>query len=437
MIEKNIVILGAGLSGISSAYHLENEDFIVLEKESTPGGICNSEEKDGFTFDQTGHWLHMRDQRTKDIFNKLFKDDFVEIERKTFVYSHNTFTNYPFQSNTYGLPPQVIKECVVGFIKAHYENDKSKADENFYEWCMAYLGEGISKHFMIPYNSKIYTVHPKKYASHWCNHYIPVPTIEEIVEGAVTSPKHKKVGYNATFKYPKKGGIGEFPKRFFEQTQKEKYLFNTFPTEIDTEKKIITLNTKEQIKYNYLINSIPLKDFLNLIKGSFENEAKKIAKKLKIASVSYLNVAFNKELNHKGHWFYIPEEKYMVYRLGSFSNIYPQLAPKGKSSAYIEFTHQEEFCNVEKFKQESIKLLLDMKLINSEKDIDFMNYRKIKSGYVIFNDSYFEDLEKFNNFAQKNDIIPIGRYGKWTYSAMENAILDGIEASQKIKNQKK
>jgi len=434
MIEKNIVILGAGLSGISSAYHLKGEDFIVFEKEKIAGGICTSEEKNGFIFDQTGHWLHMKDQRTKNIFDKLFKNDFVEIERKTFVFSHNTFTNYPFQSNTYGLPPQVIKECVVGFIKAFYENDKSKANENFYEWCMAYLGEGISKHFMIPYNSKIYTVHPKEYASHWCNHYIPIPTIEEIIEGAVTSPKQKKIGYNATFKYPKTGGIGELPKRLLEQTETEKYLFNTYPIEIDVDKKIITLNTKEQIKYNFLINSIPLKDFLQILKGSFEKQAKTIAKKLKIASVSYLNVGFKKELNHKGHWFYIPEQKYMVYRLGSFSNIYPQLAPKGKSSAYIEFTHQENSCDIDKFKYESIKLLLDMQLIDSKKDIDFMDYRIIKNGYVIFNDTYFEDIEIFNKFAKNNHIYPVGRYGKWTYSAMENAILDGIEAVEKIKN---
>ena len=47
-----------------------------------------------------------------------------------------------------------------------------RPQENFYEWCMAHLGEGISKHFMIPYNTKIYTVHPKDYASHWCDYYV-------------------------------------------------------------------------------------------------------------------------------------------------------------------------------------------------------------------------------------------------------------------------
>ena len=130
---KNVktLILGAGLSGLSAAYHLKGEDFLVIEKSDHVGGLCTSEHKDGFTFDQTGHWLHMRDERTKKLFDLLFGDEFVTIERKTFVFSHNVYTQYPFQSNTYGLPPHVIKECVVGFIKAHYENDKSKAARKF------------------------------------------------------------------------------------------------------------------------------------------------------------------------------------------------------------------------------------------------------------------------------------------------------------------
>jgi hypothetical protein len=106
---------------------------------------------------------------------------------------------------------------------------------------------------MIPYNSKIYTVHPKEYASHWCNHYIPIPTIEEIIEGAVTSPKQKKIGYNATFKYPKTGGIGELPKRLLEQTETE-VLVNG--VEIDVLESIIGEIPKKRSFFRRMIKRI-------------------------------------------------------------------------------------------------------------------------------------------------------------------------------------
>ena len=426
------VILGAGLSGLSAAYHLKGKNFVVVEKSGEVGGLCTSEHKKGFTFDQTGHWLHMRDERIKTLFNMLFGADFVEIVRETFVFSHGVYTQYPFQSNTYGLPPQIIKECILGFVKASYDNDKSKAGDNFYEWCMAYLGEGISKHFMIPYNTKIYTVHPKEYASHWCDYYVPKPTLEQVIEGAVTAPSQKNVGYNATFKYPKNGGIGELPKRLFDKCEKEKFIFNVHPVEINCDEKTMKLSNGEIIKYENLINSISLKDFLKLQTGSARSWNNEISDRMKIASVSYLNVAFNRKLGHSGHWFYIPEEKYMPYRVGSFSNIYSKLAPDGTGSAYIEYTHQGDFLEIELLKQKSVELLLDMKIINDINEIQFMDYRKIENGYVIYHKEYFEDLKKIENWCAGNSIQLVGRYGRWTYAAMENALIEGMEATEKL-----
>lgn len=429
MRKVGVLILGAGLAGLSAAYHLKGKDFQVIEKKGFAGGLCTTERKEGFSFDQTGHWLHMKDERTKALFNVLFGDEFVEIIRKTFVFSHDVYTQYPFQSNTFGLPPEVIKECVLGFIKAHYENDKSKAGENFYEWCMAYLGEGISKHFMIPYNKKIYTVHPKDYASHWCDYYVPKPTLEQVIEGAVTAPEQKNIGYNAAFTYPLKGGIGELPKRLFEKCEKEKFLFNVEPIEINADEKIVLLSNGEIIKYERLINTIPLKDFLKLQVGSAKPWSRKISDRLMIASVSYLNAAFSRKPGHSGHWFYIPEEKFMPYRIGSFSNIYSQLAPEGLGSAYIEYTHQGEFKDIELFKKKSAEMMIAMKIIDNVDEIKFMDYRIIKNGYVIYHREYFEDMSFVSEWCLKNSIKLAGRYGRWTYAAMEDAIIDGLEAA--------
>ena len=59
-----IVIAGAGLTGLSTAYHLEKnkfDDFEIYEKENEVGGLCRSVKQDGFTFDYTGHLLHIND----------------------------------------------------------------------------------------------------------------------------------------------------------------------------------------------------------------------------------------------------------------------------------------------------------------------------------------------------------------------------------------
>ncbi len=68
------LILGGGLTGLSTAYHLEKSgqsDYLVLEKEHTPGGLCRSIFKKGFTFDFSGHLLHLHTSYGKKLVREL------------------------------------------------------------------------------------------------------------------------------------------------------------------------------------------------------------------------------------------------------------------------------------------------------------------------------------------------------------------------------
>ena len=433
MRKTDTLILGAGLSGLSAAYHLAGHDFLVVEKQGVPGGLCTTEEKQGFLFDQTGHWLHMHDEKMKQLVSTLPGLDCITIARKSYVFSHNIFTRYPFQSNTFGLPPQVVSECVEGFIRAHEKNDRSRAGENFYEWCMANLGEGISRHFMIPYNSKLYTVHPEEFASHWCDTYIPVPTVEQVVEGARRDPEYDNHGYNATFSYPRSNGIGTLPAAFFQACPQGRFLFNACPVAIDMQSRVLRLQDGEEVHFRNCISTIPLRDFLRLVQCAQTDRLQTVAQRMKIASVSYYNAAFRTAPAHPGHWFYIPEERYMPYRIGFYSNVYASLAPEGYSSAYIEYTHQGPLVDEPAFRRESVRLLQEMGLISGEEAILFMDYRCVENGYVVFHREYVEDSEMIAQWCRDNGVMLAGRYGRWVYSAMEDAVLDGMRVATAVR----
>ena len=51
MAKKRILILGAGLAGLSAAWHLQRKgiDCCIFEKESEVGGLCRSKKINGFT----------------------------------------------------------------------------------------------------------------------------------------------------------------------------------------------------------------------------------------------------------------------------------------------------------------------------------------------------------------------------------------------------
>ncbi|MBI3012913.1 MAG: NAD(P)-binding protein, partial [Elusimicrobia bacterium] len=121
MTSKNVLVLGAGLAGISTAYHLRSLPRIrctLIEKNGDVGGTARSVSVDGFTFDFTGHLLHLHDPYTKALIQELLKNNLYACERKAAIYSHGVLTPYPFQVNTYRLPDKVKSECVQGFKEA-------------------------------------------------------------------------------------------------------------------------------------------------------------------------------------------------------------------------------------------------------------------------------------------------------------------------------
>ena len=117
-----IVILGAGLAGLSAAFHAKKLGIPhqLYERESRVGGLVRSEKVNGFSFDYTGHLLHMKQPRTRKlVLEELgLKRAFVSVERNSFVYMNGVYTRAPFQANLYGQPPGVIRDCLAGILEA-------------------------------------------------------------------------------------------------------------------------------------------------------------------------------------------------------------------------------------------------------------------------------------------------------------------------------
>ena len=182
-----ILIVGAGLAGLSAAYHLRGLRYKLLEREREVGGLCRSYVKDGFTFDYTGHLLHFRQTAIKALVESLLPGQLQRHARKSYVFSHDTYTEYPFQVNTHGLPPEVVRECLLGFI-ATLSDPASKPPaegRSFKQWIVESLGEGIAKHFMVPFNEKLWQVPLDELTSDWVSWLVPKPDVKDVVSGAL------------------------------------------------------------------------------------------------------------------------------------------------------------------------------------------------------------------------------------------------------------
>ncbi len=441
----SIVILGGGLAGLSTAWHLKKsgyDNFHLFEKESRIGGLTRSEIVDGFTFDYTGHLLHFKDKSIKETVLGLLGDNIGFIERNSWIYSKNVFTRYPFQTNTFGLPDNVIKECIIGFIDAKYgKNGKSagepgtesSVEKTFEDWIMENFGSGIAKHFMFPYNEKLWTVHPREMTTEWMGRFVPQTSLEQILDGAL-SDQSQKVGYNANFYYPLNGGIEALPKAFASS-------LNNIHTEseinkIDLKEKKVTLKNGEEIRYDRLVSTLPL-NVLGSSIDSLPSNIKNSISELRYNSVYNINIGVDRNISDK-HWVYFPEPEYSFYRIGFSSNFSPYMAPKGTSSLYIEISYTDNRPIDKKRAVEKVKDdLIKAKILNESDRILVEKCFDIKCAYVIYDKNRTTAVSQIKNYLQENDVYTIGRYGSWEYSGMEDAMIQGKELAGAIVHEDK
>ena len=413
-MKKNIVI-GAGISGLAFGYFTK-KPFVILEKESTVGGLCKSIKDNGFTFDYSGHFIHIKDNKIKCLIEKLIGKKLLKVQRNSVILFKDKILPFPFQANLYYLDEKYKQECIKGI--QNRKNIKIYDDMPFINWSKAMFGDGITKYFMQPYNQKLWNYNLKKLTAAWTAPFVPKPKQENIIKSAYKK-NDTKYGYNSYFYYPQNNGCQEMINGFYKKL-KNSIFTNSKVKEIDLKNKKVLAGGK-YYSYTNIISSMPLKELLLIIKN-LPKEICQLIKNLECTSTRCINIGlkYKKSLPKKIkdiHWIYIPEQKYPFYRVGIYSNVSKKLAPKNCYSLYVEMSNIKNCDNI-------IPLLKDIGIINIDDEILSLNVVDMKYAYVIFNKERQESLNKINTFLNKKNIYCIGRYGTWEYSFIEKNITD-------------
>lgn len=432
-----VVIIGAGLTGLSAAYHLEQNnfhDFEIYEKGPRPGGLLCSEKSNDFTFDYTGHYLHVNDHGFYNFLDAVAGiDHFDAIQRRSAIYLHNTFVDYPIQMNLFGLPTDVIYACLNGYINRPTSRAKP---QTFYDWVIKHFGHGFGKEFFFPYNSKLLAYPVKKIHHAWTGRFVPQTSLHDIIKGALEKNPHARAGYNASFYYPKQGGIESFITKLVQKISKP-IKTNHEAVAIDPHKKIITFANGTKTSYATLITTAPLDATLQSLTSSSRSSLSAAAQNLWCNSVINFNLGFSQPDIGPHHWVYFPETSYPFYRIGFWHNISTSLVAQNCSGIYGELSYQPR-----KRSRAAMQKQADVAMI---KTLDFLGLTinhiaasmtlDIRHAYVTYNAWREKNVPRLLTTLAALDIQSIGRFGAWKYSSMQEAYIDGKESVMKVLNE--
>jgi protoporphyrinogen oxidase len=426
-----IVILGGGLAGLATGWFLEDVPHVVLEAEAEPGGLCRSRHVEGFTFDYTGHLLHLRDPRMVGLLDTLWPDTFEVIERRADIRMRGATVPFPFQANLHGLPRELVADCILGVVEALQVPIPKDPAISFRDWALQVLGRGIAESFLFPYNTKLFRRDPAEMTADWVSWAIPRPTVAEVVRGAL-GIVNRGMGYNSTFRYPRRGGIEVIPRAFAERLRTLRC--GARVTEVDLARREVMLADGERIAWDHLVNTLPLPTFLGMLRGE-DGRLRREATALDWSVVGCLNLGIAREgLAGGTHWTYFPDPEVPFYRVGYPSHFSAHVAPPGTTSLYVEFgLKRGEPDDVPRRTEEALAALRREEILRRDDRVVASDWIRIDPGYVIFDRARQETMARVLPALAGHGVHAVGRYGAWTYSYMERAILDGLETAETLR----
>ncbi len=448
-----VVILGAGLAGLSAAHHLRGRDAVVVEREAEVGGLCRSFRARGFTFDCTGHLLHLRDPEVRAWAERLLPGGWARLDRSAWIFSHGTLTPYPFQANTAGLPIDVRLACLEGFVETLRKGaargvpvpdavpvdpglpflkvapPRAAGEPLFRDWIHATFGAGFARHFFEPYNGKLWQVDLGQITGDWVSWSIPRPELADVLRGAITR-NEKAFGYNPNFMYPSAGGIDALPRALSAGLPDGLVRTGCAATALNAAARRVTLANGETLSGSHVLSSLPL-PALAALTEDLPAALRTAAGELRHVSVRAVNLGLRGPPVHPDvQWVYFPEAFAPFHRIGLPCALTPAMAPPGHHSIVAEISFLPGRApSREESVEQTLAALAAAGFLRTREDVVFTEVRDIPEAYVVFDEARRRVLPGLLRWYVERRVVPFGRYGAWDYTSMEESLVHGRQAA--------
>lgn len=413
------LIIGGGISGLTAAYYFKN-DFLIVEKENELGGYCRTIKHPRYVWDYAGHFYHFKTDQMKQLFLSMVEEEEIITQTKvTKIYYKDKLVDYPFQANIHQLDKEELLECLYDL---YFKEEKAEYD-SFLDMLYGKFGQGITDKFLKPYNEKLYATDLTKLDRDAMGRFFPYANLTDIIKNF---KQNTTVTYNDSFLYLKKG-TQYFIDKLKAQIDNNAIMSNVQVQAIDIDNQTATLSNGDVIQYQHLLNTAPLNHFFELLGGEYAE----LVPSLSFNKVLVFNLGFDKKSPNyrKEHWIYFPDKKLNFYRVGFYDNILNQ----DRLSLYVEIgfakddvinTDQQLALTMEGLKRVGI---IDEEMVLVDKSIIVMD-----PAYVHINTQTDQKIMKLKSQLQSRNIYTTGRYGKWTYSSMEDCMVWAYEITQQL-----
>ncbi|MDD4946158.1 MAG: FAD-dependent oxidoreductase [Gallionella sp.] len=424
-IENSVVILGAGIAGISAAYHLRKAGIsaAVYEANATAGGLLDNFCIEGFRFDNAVHLSFATEPEVRAVFDRT---PYLTHPAVSWCWDDGLWLKHPVQNNMFPIEVAQRVELISGFVAR--PNIEVK---NYRDWLNYQDGEAIASRWSLPYTEKYWTVPAEQLGIGWIGDRVRRADLQEVLYGAFTS-ETPSYYYVSEMRYPCAGGYRAFIEPMIAEVDIH---CQHRVTGISLSRRHVYFDNDRSTGFDVLINTLPLPELIALI-DEVPEQVRTAAGTLFATSVDLISVGFRKADVQPNLWFYIYDNDILAARAYSPSIKSPENVPAGCSSLQFEIYSSQrkpQTHTPEEMKRNTMMGLQKMGMVKDEDDVLFMHHKKLEWGNVVFDLGMEERRAIVRDWLETVGILTAGRFGEWDYLWSNQAFMSGLRAAEAVK----
>lgn len=433
--KKKILIVGAGISGLTLGYKLSESghDVVILEKENNVGGLAKSFVYDGFIFDIGPHRFFTHVKEVENFIKKILKGNFNYVQRDCAIYFQEKYYTWPLAfTELFRLPKTLLLKCWTDLLLTVFSSRSGKDLESF---SRARFGRTLYNIFFKDFNEKVTGMPCNRIDRKWLQSGIEKVMIDKRLQLRTLSdllrPRNIFSARRLNFIYPN-GGIKLFSDKLAEQIQNKggRIITNagSIALELNNNKVVSAGFSGENMPVDWLIWTGPLEELSRLVNVD--------APKLRYIDLIIYNIRTKRPINTKRQWVYFGEKDFVFSRVSYPQNFWPNNVPYGKGSLCVEVPISNEISkiNLTALQKDIIQGLEKSNVCRSD-DILGIQTEVILQAYPLYELNYQDELDRFKlKIASVKNLKCLGRLACFSYNNMDDSIMSSLEAGRDILN---
>lgn len=442
MAPKRIVIIGAGVSGLSVAWGLcgrKNFEVTLLERGQNIGGLSRTIRHDGIYLDIGPHRFSPQLPKAVKLVRKLLGKDLVARQNLHGVYFNGLLYNYPPRLIDFFHLSSLINSFIFGsdwvfgkFLEGINKVLGKPRGKSFESILYKQFGRSFSNKVIFPMISKVWGT--KELCSEFANIRFLKPTFARIL-GRIFL-KNSSLN-DSVFYYPVKGygeiceRIGEYLKKNSQRLESGVNIESIEAKSLKGPFKIIYTQGSEtkSIDADILVSTISNKDLIGyfsstgLVKDLVPYVDKFISRTLRLGVIAIKNFHLPVRV------IIFPEAKFIFNRMSEM-NLFSDLGyPEGQAILMVDVICDEgsayDVMNDEEFNKYLLDSVLTLGWFKKTDVCRNFNIRFPKA-YPILDEGRYKAQEKVNSYFENSGIILCGREASSDYNNAHNAMIKGF-----------